>query len=363
MSSPNIVYVYSNHHHPSSWCSRPFNEKFKKIFTTIRFHFVDCLVCFNQIFSIFLFLFSSNAVKSTNGWDHLTNKTVNLSGPMRLGWAEFHSVAIKINDKMKYSSNQMTISLSNTQSMLLMSLQTDAIAVAVVAASQFHSTFAYWECKRTETKSCDNFKWNVNTNMTIWYVRNRLDQPNATIANQKRNKSLPLSIESFTRQVTSHPLNVKWPSSPLPRMHVIALNLSHCWRLILYAIIISVISRAPPPVNSKSSNNAVGMSAAKMLPTPAASTWPSNFFDADRIQCPSFVDNSACPCYKFEDGKYIWPLSLFLSLISHMHECLLTQLTVVNTHARNVCISLFAPNHHTRFTLICVEWMCARKFT
>lgn len=146
--------------------------------------------------------------------------------------------------------------------------------------------------------------------MTIWYVRNRLDQPNATIANQKRNKSLPLSIESFTRQATSHPLSVKWPSSmsppPPPRMHVIALNLSHCWRLILYAIIISVISRAPPPVNgnsSSSSSNNAGMQAAKMLPTPAASTWSSNFFDADRIQCPSFVDNSACPCYKFEDGK------------------------------------------------------------
>lgn len=25
----------------------------------------------------------------------------------------------------------------------------------------------------------------------------------------------------------------------------------------------------------------------------------------DNTQCPSFTDNSACPCYKFEDGKLI----------------------------------------------------------
>ncbi|XP_031636562.1 protein artichoke [Contarinia nasturtii] len=149
--------------------------------------------------------------------------------------------------------------------------------------------------------------------MTIWYVRNRLDQPKATIANQKRNKSLPpLSssiVESFTRQTaatsktkattattaSAHHHNVKWL-----RMHVIALKLSHCWRLILYAIIISVISRTPPPVNGD--NGAAAVRSSKMLPTAAASTWASNFFDADRIQCPSFVDNSACPCYKFEDG-------------------------------------------------------------
>lgn len=140
--------------------------------------------------------------------------------------------------------------------------------------------------------------------MTIWNVHNRLEQPNATIANQKRNKSLPLSsaIESFTWQVSHALQHIEWPS----RMHVIALKLSHCWRLIFYAIIIiGVISRTPLPVYGYSNANAAGMTAAaaKMLPTPAASTWSSNFFDADRIQCPSFVDNSACPCYKFEDGK------------------------------------------------------------
>lgn len=136
--------------------------------------------------------------------------------------------------------------------------------------------------------------------MTIWYVRNRLDQPKATIANQKRNESFPSShVELFTWQTNHHhSLNVKWL-----RMHVNALMLSHCWHLILYyAIIISVISQAPPPVNGY--NGAVGSSSSKMLPTPAASMWSANFFDADRIQCPSFVDNSACPCYKLEDGKY-----------------------------------------------------------
>lgn len=146
--------------------------------------------------------------------------------------------------------------------------------------------------------------------MTIWTVHNRLEQPNAaaTIANQKRNKSLPLSsaIEStFTNRASHAAQRVEWPS---PSMHVIALKLSHCWRLILYAIIIiTVISRTPPHVNANSNNNAnvPGRVAAKTLPTPAASTWSSNFFDADRIQCPSFVDNSACPCYKFEDGKWI----------------------------------------------------------
>lgn len=138
--------------------------------------------------------------------------------------------------------------------------------------------------------------------MTIWYIRNRLDQPKATIANQKRNKSLlPLSlsfndVNAFTRPA-HHPSYVKW----MLRMHVIALKLSHCWRLILYAIIISVISRAPPSVHG---NNALAGAPSKMLPTAAASSWSSNFFDADRIQCPSFVDNSACPCYKFEDGEY-----------------------------------------------------------
>lgn len=135
--------------------------------------------------------------------------------------------------------------------------------------------------------------------MTIWYVRNRLDQPKATIANQKPNKSLPLSSNSDADSDTTqaHPVCVKWMM--VLRMHVIALKLSHCWRLILYAIIISVISRAPPHVNGSNAGQ-----PSRMLPTAAASTWSSNFFDADRIQCPSFVDNSACPCYKFEDGKY-----------------------------------------------------------
>lgn len=188
------------------------------------------------------------------------------------------------------------------------------------------SNQCWWDCRLhrnpklhlhfsvQKTKSYDNFKWNVNTNMTIWYVRNRLDQPKATIANQKRNKSLPSNIvesltsetnatrtttttttETSTSPTTAHH-HVKWL-----RMHVIALKLSHCWRLILYAIIISVISRAPPPVNCN--NGATAVRSSKMLPTAAASTWSSNFFDSDRIQCPSFVDNSACPCYKFEDGK------------------------------------------------------------
>lgn len=29
------------------------------------------------------------------------------------------------------------------------------------------------------------------------------------------------------------------------------------------------------------------------------------FTTDDNTQCPSFTDNSACPCYKFEDGKLI----------------------------------------------------------
>lgn len=171
--------------------------------------------------------------------------------------------------------------------------------------------------------------------MTIWYVRNRLDQPKATIANQKRSKSLPLSssssAKSFTRQAVATP-----PSSPSAasvtttvaatashqtwhvkwlRMHVIALKLSHCWRLILYAIIISVISRTPPHVNANNGNAIGSSSSSKMQPTTAASTWPSNFFDSDRIQCPSFVDNSACPCYKFEDGMY----KILLIFTPHHH--------------------------------------------
>lgn len=31
----------------------------------------------------------------------------------------------------------------------------------------------------------------------------------------------------------------------------------------------------------------------------------TNTVNDDSTQCPSFTDNSACPCYKFEDGKII----------------------------------------------------------
>lgn len=134
--------------------------------------------------------------------------------------------------------------------------------------------------------------------MMVWCVNNWLDQPNITKANYKTNKSLPLSLLSSRR---ANLLFVKWL-----RMHVIALQLSHCWCLILYAIIISVISSVTPIAQA---NNVMatsnGIIPSKMHSTSAAaaaSTWPSNFFDSDRIQCPSFVDNSACPCYKFEDG-------------------------------------------------------------
>lgn len=27
---------------------------------------------------------------------------------------------------------------------------------------------------------------------------------------------------------------------------------------------------------------------------------------SNEIECPSFVDNSACPCYKFEDGEFFY---------------------------------------------------------
>lgn len=167
--------------------------------------------------------------------------------------------------------------------------------------------------------------------MTIWCVQNRPDVPVTVIATAKRPNilselSVSLSSQSSTIITTTktateitaaaaatvttqwpHPSNVKW--MPMNGF-AIGLKLSSCWHLILYAIIIiSVISQIPSTANG-ANNGKFGSLKMFAMADAASTSWSSssNFFDSDRIQCPSFVDNSACPCYKFEDGK-----STFLS--------------------------------------------------
>lgn len=146
--------------------------------------------------------------------------------------------------------------------------------------------------------------------MTIWCVHKRPDEPitvpTSEAATSTQTKTEPTTITQIIKQrkITTtnksssttkwtHSLFVKWQ-----RMNVISFGVSGCWHLILYGIIIiNVISQIPSTANAGTS---------KVYATPAASTWPSNIFESDRIQCPSFVENSACPCYKFEDGKLIF---------------------------------------------------------
>lgn len=151
--------------------------------------------------------------------------------------------------------------------------------------------------------------------MTIWCVHNRPDEPitvptSAAVTSTKSKPKTKTTIAQITKQrkITrttnksssttkwTHSLFVRWQ-----RMNVISFGVSGCWHWILYGIIIiNLISQIPSTANAGISN---------VYATPAASTRPSNIFESDRIQCPSFVDNSACPCYKFEDGKLIFVIS------------------------------------------------------
>lgn len=45
---------------------------------------------------------------------------------------------------------------------------------------------------------------------------------------------------------------------------------------------------------------------------------PAPMYAVNDIECPSFAENSACPCYKFEDGKYSNPHGLF----GFMQKCI-----------------------------------------
>lgn len=152
--------------------------------------------------------------------------------------------------------------------------------------------------------------------MTIWCVHNRPDQP-ITVPTSKQaatSTKTKTTITQITKQrkITSptttnksssttkwtHALYVRWQ-----RMNVISFGVCGCWHWILYGIIIiNVISQIPSTANAGTS---------KLYATPSASTRPSNIFESDRIQCPSFVENSACPCYKFEDGKLMFVIFHF----------------------------------------------------
>lgn len=193
--------------------------------------------------------------------------------------------------------------------------------------------------------------------MTIWCVCNRPDQPPtikskpaatpfATATRTVAPKDNSLAVEAVKTTTLLSLFGA--PSSKRPstrthqlsfverqRMHSIAFKLSQRWQLLVFAIFINVISQTTSTgINSDStlksatfainsnanfapssittSNNGASGSgfgfnlATKASSTAATSTWPSNFFDSDRIQCPSFTDNSACPCYKFEDGNFIF---------------------------------------------------------
>lgn len=188
--------------------------------------------------------------------------------------------------------------------------------------------------------------------MTIWCVCNRPDQPlptttrTTTIKSKTKSITAHNSLSSSALKLTfvpsslsARPANSKSHPSFVERrrMHSIALKLSQCWQLLVFAIFISVIGRTTSTVGSdnaqpaafaiNSNANFASSSSSSSVASPnnggfnfnsaatatklsstavaAPSTWPSNFFDSDRIQCPSFVDNSACPCYKFEDGNLI----------------------------------------------------------
>lgn len=155
--------------------------------------------------------------------------------------------------------------------------------------------------------------------MTIWCVHNRPDEPITVPTSEAKTKTTIPQItkqrkitttnkSSSTTKWTTHSLFVRWQ-----RMNVISFGVSG-W--ILYGIIIiNVISQIPSMANAGTS---------KLYATPDASTRPSHFFETDRIQCPSFVENSACPCYKFEDGKLIFIISFQrCAVYVHLIFCIL----------------------------------------
>lgn len=48
------------------------------------------------------------------------------------------------------------------------------------------------------------------------------------------------------------------------------------------------------------------IASTSQIETSHARERPTGNVADDSTQCPSFTDNSACPCYKFEDGELIF---------------------------------------------------------
>lgn len=147
--------------------------------------------------------------------------------------------------------------------------------------------------------------------MTIWCANNWLDQPNITKATH--------NTLNVAQRLSLFGQSLKW-TQPLfvqrLRIQMIAMRLLQWNRLILYAIIIGVISHVTPYAQANNVKNTFEQIRQRQQQhhqqqqqqqyeeLPIALPWSSNFFESERIQCPSFVDNSACPCHKLDEGKF-----------------------------------------------------------
>lgn len=198
--------------------------------------------------------------------------------------------------------------------------------------------------------------------MTIWYVHNRPDEP-ITVPTSEAATSTKTKTKTTIPQITKQRIittknklssTTKWTTLSLfvrwQRMNVISFGLSGCWHWILYGIIIiNVITQKPSMANAGTS---------KLYATPDASTRPASFFETDRIQCPSFVENSACPCYKFEDGKSNFCNSTFVCSFDILHFVITkSKRSIHHLHLKRIMYAFFIISSTVSLIqFICFMW-------
>lgn len=85
--------------------------------------------------------------------------------------------------------------------------------------------------------------------------------------------------------------------------HAAGMLMPFNWRALVIIGILLLLHSAPHHNLRDSDSRSDVFSKLMLFITPGISMVSAQGVNG-RVQCPSFADNSACPCYKFEDGKF-----------------------------------------------------------
>lgn len=88
--------------------------------------------------------------------------------------------------------------------------------------------------------------------------------------------------------------------------------------LLIVLMASSMVTPTTQTQSTQQSSLAMPQSSSSASSSLQSTQWSSSFFQPDQIHCPSLTDNPACPCYKFDDGNFIFNSSLCVPHVSNL---------------------------------------------